>query len=70
MINQVERITLTVRFKTSMVRSSLCDYSDAYILVSATITVPNTGTAANPNISEINSTEIDNAKNIRIVMLI
>ena len=53
-----------------MVRSSLCDYSDAYIFVSATITVPNTGTAANPNISEINSTEIDNAKNIRIVMLI
>ena len=53
-----------------MVRSSLCDYSDAYIFASATITVPNTGTAANPNISEINSTEIDNAKNIRIVMLI
>ena len=25
-----------------MLRSSLCDYSDAYILVSATITVPNT----------------------------
>ena len=39
-----------IRFKTSMLRSSLCDYSDAYILVSATITVPNTvavGSAAN-----------------------
>ena len=33
-----------------MLRSNLCDYSDAYILVSATIAVPNTaaaGTAAN-----------------------
>ena len=33
-----------------MLRSSLCNYSDAYILVSATITVPNTaaaGAAAN-----------------------
>ena len=29
-----------------MLRSSLCDYSDAYILVSATITVPNTAAAA------------------------
>ena len=28
-----------------MLRSSLCDYSDAYILVSATITVQNTATA-------------------------
>ena len=31
-----------IKFKTSMLRSSLCDYSDAYTLVSATITVPNT----------------------------
>ena len=29
-----------------MLRSSLCDYRDAYILVSATITVPNTVAAA------------------------
>ena len=27
-----------IKFKTSMLKSSLCDYSDAYILVSATIT--------------------------------
>ena len=38
-----------MKFKTSKLRSRLCDYSDAYILVNATITVPNTGTAANPN---------------------
>ena len=39
-----------IKFKTSMLRSSLCGYSDAYILVSATITVPNTAAAgANQN---------------------
>ena len=59
-----------------MLKSSLCDYSDAYILVSGTITVENTGTAAVPNnrkniiikncapftdyISEINNTQIEN----------
>ena len=36
-----------IKFKTSMLRSSLCDYGDAYILVSATITVPNTAAANN-----------------------
>ena len=39
-----------IRFKTSMLRSSLCDYSNAYILVKGNITVNNTagaGAAAN-----------------------
>ena len=39
-----------IRFKTSMLRSSLCDYGDAYILVKGNITVNNTadaGAAAN-----------------------
>ena len=39
-----------IRFKTSILRSSLCDYSDAYILVKGNITVTNTagaGVAAN-----------------------
>ena len=31
-----------IRFKTSMLRSSLCNYSDAYILVKRTIIVENT----------------------------
>ena len=31
-----------IKFKTSMLRSSLCDYSEAFILVSATIRVSNT----------------------------
>ena len=63
-----------------MLKSRLCDYSDAYILLSATITVPNTGTPANPDnkknmmiincapftnrISEINNTQIDMLKKL------
>ena len=39
-----------IRFKTTMLKSSLCDYSDAYRLVKGTIRVPNTTVAdANPN---------------------
>ena len=38
-----------IRFKTSMLRSSLCDYSDAYILVKGTITVANTATQGQVN---------------------
>ena len=38
-----------VKFETSTLRSSLCAYCDAYILVSRTIIVPNTGEAANAN---------------------
>ena len=66
---------------TKILKPSLCDYSDAHILVKGAITVSNTGTAAVPNnrnkklifkncapfancISEINNTQIDNAKDI------
>ena len=31
-----------IRFKAAMLRSSLCDYSDAYILIKRNITVNNT----------------------------
>ena len=37
-----------------MIGSNLCNYSDAYIHVKWTITVPNTGTAAAPNIRNKN----------------
>ena len=75
-----------IKFKTTMLKSSLCDYSDAYILVKGTITVNNTaaeGASANNSnkkvifkncapfincISEINNTQVDNAKDIDIVM--
>ena len=32
-----------IRFKTTMLRSSLCDYADAYILVKGTITITGEG---------------------------
>ena len=37
-----------IKFKTPMLRSTLCDYGDAYIPVKGNITVNNTGTAAAP----------------------
>ena len=79
-------INSQIKFKTTMLKSSLCDYWDAYILVKGTISVNNTaaqGAAANNTnkkvifkncalftncISEINNTQIDNAKDIDIVM--
>ena len=75
-----------INFKTTMLKSSLCDYSDAYILVKGTISANNTAAASaaanNINkkvifkncapftncISEINNTQIGNAKDIDIVM--
>ena len=41
----------SIRFKTPMLRSNLCDYSYAYILVKGTITV--TGPGANNNANNI-----------------
>ena len=39
-----------IKFKTKMLKSSLCDYNDAYILVKGTIKVNNTAAAdANAN---------------------
>ena len=32
-----------IKFKTTMLKSSLCDYSDAYILVKVTITITGAG---------------------------
>ena len=78
-----------IRFKNTMIRSSFCNYSDAYILVKGKIAITGEGTDAAarqedakdkgiifkncaPFInckSEINNTEIDNAKDIDIVML-
>ena len=80
----MELITLILKLNL-MLRSSLCDYRDAHVLVSATITVPNTAAAGavannrkniiikncapfNDCISELNNTQIDNAKDIDTVM--
>ena len=38
-----------IRFKTSILRSNLCDYSNAYVLVKGTITVTNTETKSQAN---------------------
>ena len=35
-------VNIQIKFKTPMLRSNLCDYSDSYILVSGTTTVSNT----------------------------
>ena len=77
-----------IKFKTIMLKSSLCDYSDAYVLAKGTITIAGAGDDAAARqaderdkrvafkncapfincISEINNTQIDNAKDIDIVM--
>ena len=87
-MNQEEDTMLIVKSnpKTTTLKSSLCDYSDAYIIVKGTITVNNTATAdADANntnkkvifkncapftncVSEINNTQVDNAKDIDILM--
>ena len=71
-----------------MLKSSLCDFSDAYILVKGTATINGAGADATARqaderdkgvafkncapftncMSEINNTQVDNAKDIDIVM--
>ena len=77
-----------IKFKTTTLKSSLCDYSDAYILVKGTITITGAGADATTRqvderdkgvtfkncapftncISEINTIQLDHAKDIDIVM--
>ena len=78
-----------IKLKTTMLKSSLCDYSNAYILTNkGKITVHNTAAAPavanNTNkkvvfktcapftdcINEINNIQIDNAKDIGIVIIV
>ena len=45
-INDESRGTYTsndIKFKTTMLKSSLCDYADAYILVKGTVTITGAG---------------------------
>ena len=71
-----------IKFKASMLKSSLCNYSNAYILVKGSILVAAAaGAAANNNdkkiifksytpttdcINETNNTQVDNAKDMFI----
>ena len=77
-----------IKFTTTMLKSSLCDYSDAHILVKGTITITGAGDDAGARqaderdkdvvfkncapftncIGEISNTQVDNAKDIDIVM--
>ena len=70
-----------IRFKTSMLRSDLCDFSDAYIVVKGKITVTNPNNDAYDKksafknnapftscILKINNTLIENAGDLDIVM--
>ena len=73
-----------IRFKTSMLRSDLSDYSDAYIVVKGITTVEGDNNSKKKRnkkltfknnirfiscISKVNNTFIDNAKDLDIVML-
>ena len=71
-----------IRFKTSMLRSDLCDYSDAYVWVKGKITVTNPNDNDNFNkeltlknnapfiscIAKINGELVENAEDLDIVM--
>ena len=78
-----------IKYKTTMIKSSLCDYSDAYILVKEKITMTGAEDDAAARqaderdkgvafkncapfinfINEINNTQIDNAKDVDIVLI-
>ena len=71
-----------IRFKTSMLRSDLCDFSDTYIVVKGTITVTGTNNRSRKNtplsfksnapfisyISKVNNTLIDNVQDLDVAM--
>ena len=68
----------TIKFETKVIKSNLCDYSDAYILVTGDITA--TGGDANTKVAfkncapftkcvtHINDEHVDNADNLDIVI--
>ena len=90
-MNDESRETYTgnsIKFKTTMLKSNLCDYADAYILLKGTTTITGAGDNATArqaderdktvifkncapfikSLNRIKNTEIDNARNIDIVM--
>ena len=87
-MNHEEWIIPVIKFKTSVIRSNLWDYSDAYVLVSGTIAIAGAGADDDTKradernegvifkncapftdcIKEANNTQIDNAKDIDVMM--
>ena len=71
-----------IRIETSMIRSELCDFSDAYIVVKGDITLEGDNNASKRNknltfknnapfiscISKTNGIKIDNAEDLDVVM--
>ena len=75
-----------IKFKTAMLKLSLCDYSDSYIIFKRTIAAPKTAAATTPTkngdkkvafnnfaltsdcISEINNTQVDDSRDIDILV--
>ena len=76
-------VSKEIRIKTPMLRSDLCDFSDAYIVVKGDITLEGDNDANQQNkhlafknnapfincISKINDVKIDNAGDLDVVML-
>ena len=66
----------TVKFKTKFIKSNICDYSDAYVLVAGNITAGDANdrvafkncTLFTKCITHINDEHVDNADNLDIVM--
>ena len=87
-LRRTYNVNSQIKFKTAMLKSSLCDYTDAYILVRGKIKITGRGADAAARqaderdkgaafkkcapftncISEINNTQVDNARDIDIVM--
>ena len=82
-LHETHNTNIQIKFKTSVLRSTLCDYSDAYILVSRTIAVVALAAGRGNNgieevfknwaafsncISGINNAQVDNAKDIHVLV--
>ena len=77
-----KKITMLIKKLESMLRSNLCDYSDAYTVVKDDITLEGDNDASKRNknlafknnapfincISKINGVQIDNAEDFDVVM--
>ena len=85
MINQKKITTLIkeIRIKTSMLRSNLCDFNEAYIVVKGDVTLEGDNDAHKENknlafknnapfincTSKLNRVNVDNAEDLDVVML-
>ena len=75
-------VSKPIRFKTPMLRSNLCDYSEAYVWVRGTITIVNANNNSNfnrqltlnnnapfiPCISKINGELVENVEDLDVMM--